>query len=259
MDHLYLDFWPIAFYTDSPLIPIPDHMRSRPPVSRKLPSSRHRKKKSSTDTSLNDYPPVALTPIIMKCLKRPVKDRITLVLPPSLDSTRSAYRPKRPNWGRCTLCAKGLEHLEKHNAHVRMLFVDFRSSFNTETPRQLMSTLRCSLGLSPPPQCAAGYLTFLLAGPSQHMWAGTFPVPSKFETNSNQFTISSTCKIKSFTSWLTVTCLPVLKTHSLLNTWWGLFFSELLSYTDLPKFTEASTLAFMSADSQQSGTPKILH
>lgn len=150
---LYLDFWPIAFYTDSPLIPIPDHTRSRPPVSRKLPSSRHRKK-SSTDTSLNDYPPVALTPIIMKCLKRLVKDCITLALPPSVDSPRSAYRPKRSNWGRCALCAKGLEHLEKHNTHVRMLFVDFRSSFNTEIPQQLMSTLAPWVWVPP---CAAGY------------------------------------------------------------------------------------------------------
>lgn len=99
------------------------------------------KKKSSTDTSLNDYPPVALTPIIMKCLKRLVKDHITLALPPSVDSPWCAYRPKRSDWGRCTLCAKGLEHVEKHNTHVRMLFVDFRSSFNTEIPQQLISTL----------------------------------------------------------------------------------------------------------------------
>lgn len=149
---LYLDVWPIAFYTDSPLIPIPDHMRSRPPVSRRLPSSRRQKKKKrSTDTSLNDYPPVALTPIIMKCLERPVKDRITLALPPSLDPPRSAYRPKRSDWGRCILCAKGLEHLEKHNSHVRMLFVDFRSSFNTEIPQQLMSTLAPWVWVPPTP------------------------------------------------------------------------------------------------------------
>lgn len=161
------------------------------------------KKKSSTDTSLNDYPPVTLTPIIMKCLKRLVKDCMTLTLPPSVDSPRSACRPKLSDWGQCAVCAKSLEHLEKHNTHVRMLFVDFRSSFNTEIPQQPMST------------------------PAPWVWV---PPPSPAPM-----------------------CCWILDL-----TWCVLFLSELLSYTDLPKFTKASTSAFMSADSQQSGTPKIL-
>ena len=46
-------------------------------------------------TELNDYRPVALTSVIMKCFERLVKDHITSTLPDTLDPLQFAYRPNR--------------------------------------------------------------------------------------------------------------------------------------------------------------------
>ena len=51
--------------------------------------------KKATVTELNDYRPVALTSIIMKCFERLVKDHITSILPDTLDPLQFAYRPNR--------------------------------------------------------------------------------------------------------------------------------------------------------------------
>ncbi|KAI4885931.1 hypothetical protein NFI96_031190 [Prochilodus magdalenae] len=51
--------------------------------------------KKSTVSCLNDYRPVALTPIIMKCFERLVMRHINGQLPPSLDPLQFAYRPNR--------------------------------------------------------------------------------------------------------------------------------------------------------------------
>ncbi|KAK3567192.1 hypothetical protein QTP86_012462 [Hemibagrus guttatus] len=49
--------------------------------------------KKSPVSCLNDYRPVALTPIIMKCFERLVMRHIKNLLPPSLDPLQFAYRP----------------------------------------------------------------------------------------------------------------------------------------------------------------------
>ncbi|KAI4903588.1 hypothetical protein NFI96_028513 [Prochilodus magdalenae] len=49
--------------------------------------------KKSSVFCLNDYRPVALTPIIMKCLERLIMRHIKTLLPPSLDPLQFAYRP----------------------------------------------------------------------------------------------------------------------------------------------------------------------
>ncbi|KAK3555126.1 hypothetical protein QTP86_010015 [Hemibagrus guttatus] len=51
--------------------------------------------KKSSVSCLNDYRPVALTPIIMKCFERLVMRHIKNLLPPSLDTMQFAYRPNR--------------------------------------------------------------------------------------------------------------------------------------------------------------------
>ena len=54
--------------------------------------------KKAKVTELNDYRPVALTSVIMKCFERLVKDHITSTLPATLDPIQLAYRPNRsPN------------------------------------------------------------------------------------------------------------------------------------------------------------------
>ncbi|KAK3506981.1 hypothetical protein QTP70_033858 [Hemibagrus guttatus] len=54
------------------------------PVPKKFPVS-----------CLNDYRPVTLTPIIMKCLERLIMRHIKKLLPPSLDPMQFVYRPNR--------------------------------------------------------------------------------------------------------------------------------------------------------------------
>ncbi|KAK3548417.1 hypothetical protein QTP70_012738 [Hemibagrus guttatus] len=49
--------------------------------------------KKSTVSCLNDYRPVALTSIVMKCFERLVMRHIKTQLPPSLDPLQFAYRP----------------------------------------------------------------------------------------------------------------------------------------------------------------------
>ena len=51
--------------------------------------------KTSAITGLNDYWPVALTPVIMKCMERLVLQHIKAHIPPSLDQHQSAYRSNR--------------------------------------------------------------------------------------------------------------------------------------------------------------------
>ena len=52
--------------------------------------------KNAKVTELNDYGPVALTSVIMKCFERLVKDHITSPLPVTLDPLQFAYRPIDP-------------------------------------------------------------------------------------------------------------------------------------------------------------------
>uniref|UniRef100_A0A3B1K1K8 Reverse transcriptase domain-containing protein n=1 Tax=Astyanax mexicanus TaxID=7994 RepID=A0A3B1K1K8_ASTMX len=106
-------------------------------------------KKSTVDT-LDDYRPVALTSIIMKCFERLVKDHITSILSPLLDPLQFAYRPNRSTEDAIsTVLHLTLEHLEHKNALVRILFVDFSSAFNTIIPQNLINKLG-SLGLNTP-------------------------------------------------------------------------------------------------------------
>ncbi len=51
--------------------------------------------KKSSPSCFNDYRPVALTPILMKCFWRLVMQHIKSVLPPSLDPFQFAYRSNR--------------------------------------------------------------------------------------------------------------------------------------------------------------------
>jgi hypothetical protein len=49
--------------------------------------------KKAKVTELNDYRPLALTSVIMKCLERLVKDQITSTLPDTLCPLQFAYHP----------------------------------------------------------------------------------------------------------------------------------------------------------------------
>ncbi|KAK3518582.1 hypothetical protein QTP70_004083 [Hemibagrus guttatus] len=98
--------------------------------------------KKSPVSCLNDYRPVALTPIIMKCFERLVMRQIKHLLPPSLDPMQFAYHPNRSTDDAIsTTLHLSLTHLENKDTYVRMLFINFSSAFNTIIPQHLTEKL----------------------------------------------------------------------------------------------------------------------
>ncbi|KAM4612748.1 LOW QUALITY PROTEIN: contactin-4 [Polymixia lowei] len=98
--------------------------------------------KKSSPSSFNDYRPVALTPILMKCFERLVMHHIKSLLSPTLDPYQFAYRSNRSTDDAIsTALHPALTHLENNDSYVRMLFIDFSSAFNTIIPQQLIRKL----------------------------------------------------------------------------------------------------------------------
>ena len=104
-------------------------------------------------TQLNNYRPVALTSVIMKCFERLVNDHIISTLPVTLDPLQFAYRPNRSTDNAIAITLyTALSHLDKRNTYVRMyvrmLLIDYSAAFNTIVPSKLIIKLG-SLGLNP--------------------------------------------------------------------------------------------------------------
>ncbi|KAK3553659.1 hypothetical protein QTP70_006868 [Hemibagrus guttatus] len=78
--------------------------------------------KKSTISCLNDYRPVALTPIVMKCFERLVMRHIQTQLPPSLDPLQFAYRPNRSTDDAITTTLHlSLTHLHNKDTYLNHL------------------------------------------------------------------------------------------------------------------------------------------
>ena len=104
--------------------------------------------KKSSPSCFNDYRPVALTPILMKCFERLVMEHIKSTLPPNLDPYQFAYRSNRSTDDAIsTALHTALTHLDTKDSYARMLFIDFSSAFNTIIPQHLISKLD-QLGLN---------------------------------------------------------------------------------------------------------------
>uniref|UniRef100_A0A9J8B5F0 Reverse transcriptase domain-containing protein n=1 Tax=Cyprinus carpio carpio TaxID=630221 RepID=A0A9J8B5F0_CYPCA len=98
--------------------------------------------KHSSPMCLNNYRPVALTPIIMKCFERLVLAHLKDCLPPTLDSHQFTYRRNRSTEDAvCKVLHSAPTHLDNNNTYVTMLFVDFSSAFNTLIPSKLTTKL----------------------------------------------------------------------------------------------------------------------
>jgi hypothetical protein len=98
--------------------------------------------KKAKVTEPNDYHPVELTPVIMKCFERLVKDHITSTLPDTLDPLQFSYHPNRSTHDAITIALHtALFHLDKRNTYVRMLFIDYSSAFNNILPSKLIIKL----------------------------------------------------------------------------------------------------------------------
>lgn len=92
--------------------------------------------KKNPSSSLNDYRPVTLTPITRKCFKRMMLAHIQKTIPETLDPLRYAYRPNMLNSDAIAAINYCFSHLENKDSCIRMLFVDYSSTFNTAPPKK---------------------------------------------------------------------------------------------------------------------------
>lgn len=79
--------------------------------------------KKSATISLNDYRPVALTPVIIKCFETLVSQHIKTSLPPTFDPQQFTYRSNKSKEDAIALHT-ALNHLEHRGSYVRILFID---------------------------------------------------------------------------------------------------------------------------------------
>ena len=104
--------------------------------------------KTSSDSCLNDYRPVALTSVIMKGFERLIMAYIKSVIPNTTDDPyQFAYRENRSVDDAVCLALNAVcKHLDKRNTYARMHFIDYSSAFNTIIPSKLYMKLT-DLGL----------------------------------------------------------------------------------------------------------------
>lgn len=77
--------------------------------------------KQSTMTCLNDYRPIALTPITLKCFERTVMTYTKKTIPDNMDPLQFAYRQNRSTDDTVnTAIQTDLTHLEGKDTYVRM-------------------------------------------------------------------------------------------------------------------------------------------
>ena len=116
--------------------------------------------KITNPRQLNDFRPVALTSLIMKILEKILKNLVLSIVDEKLDPLQFAYQSGRGVEGAKLLILNNLyKHLEKPQAHVRLLFADFSSAFNTMQPHLLIESLPCDFKL--PHQIVLWILDFL--------------------------------------------------------------------------------------------------
>ncbi len=104
--------------------------------------------KSKHPKSLNDFRPIALTSLVMKSFEKLIKAELLKTTEHLLDPLQFAYRSKRgAQDATITLLNYIFKHLESSNNHVRLMFVDFSSAFNTIQPHLQIQRLRNNFGL----------------------------------------------------------------------------------------------------------------
>lgn len=91
----------------------------------------------------NDFRPVALTSVIMKCFEKCVVSMLKAGVADKLDPLQFAYRQGRGTEDAInSIMHLILKHLESPKAYARLLFIDFSSAFNTIQPQLLMEKMK---------------------------------------------------------------------------------------------------------------------
>lgn len=99
--------------------------------------------KYSNPHCLNDYRPLAVIPVAMKCYERLVKDHIKSHLPANVDPLQFTYRANRSTDDNIsTLLHLILNHLEDKNTYARILLVLLACHLNSILPQQLVEKLQ---------------------------------------------------------------------------------------------------------------------
>ena len=105
--------------------------------------------KKDKPTVMNDYRPVALTPVTMKCLEKIILSRLLPCITPSMDKLQFAYRQNRSiEDAIITVLNYIYQHLDTSGSYVRALFIDYSSAFNTIIPNILINKLK-AYGVEP--------------------------------------------------------------------------------------------------------------
>ena len=96
--------------------------------------------KKANTVSNDDFRPIALTSILMKCFEQIMKKGLLSFL--KLDECQFAYKQKRSTKDACiSLDYFFRSPLKTPSAYARILFVDFSSAFNTIVPDILLQKL----------------------------------------------------------------------------------------------------------------------
>lgn len=119
--------------------------------------------KKATVTCPNNYRPVGLTPVLMKCFESLV---ILSTIPESSDPLQFVYRTNRSTEDAISFTIhKILTHLENKDSYARLLFINYSSAFNTIISLKLITKLH-NLWLLP---ALCNWILSFLTGRSHHV------------------------------------------------------------------------------------------
>nr|XP_023667962.1 uncharacterized protein LOC111844071 [Paramormyrops kingsleyae] len=162
-------------------------------------------------TCLNDYHPVALTPIAVKCFERLVLAHIKASIPTDLDSHQFAYHGNRSTEDAISVALHAtLSHLEHPDTHARMLFIDFSSTFNSIIPHKLITKLT-NLGLTT--SICSWILNFLTNRPQNVRVGNRISSTLTLSTGAPQRCILSPALFTLFTH----NCTPIRTSNTILR------------------------------------------
>lgn len=167
--------------------------------------------KQNNITCLNDYRPVALTPIIAKCFEKLVQKHIKSSLPANFDQHQYAYRAHRSTEDAIsTDLHTALTHLDQRGTYVRMLFIDYSSAFNTIVPSRLVTEL-LGLGFN---STLCMWIKDFLSGWPQTVRLGSHLSPTlTLSTGAPQGCVLSPILYSLYTS----DCIPTYSTNTIIN------------------------------------------